>query len=186
MQAPSWPTAGTRSHDSRGEKDVPFSEQVKSEAKRRANYTCVWCQSSRDFVEVHHMTPQNAGGSDDLDNAAPLCPNCHTLIGSNPDMRRQLNERRDWWWARCAGEAAANVVEGPMRKAEQFVDRFVKVALNLQGVTVNYISIRERDLEVHFLCGERVGISVVRWGPNELVADAKAIVRSLKDDTLFL
>lgn len=28
-------------------------------------------------VQLHHITPRNEGGSDDISNAIPLCPNCH-------------------------------------------------------------------------------------------------------------
>jgi hypothetical protein len=53
------------------------------------------------FVEVHHIVPQSEGGSDDLDNACPLCAYCHDLIGGNPDKRKQLRQMRDWWYQIC-------------------------------------------------------------------------------------
>lgn len=81
---------------------MPFSETTKLEAKERSHYACVWCQQTNQFLEVHHITPQEEDGSDDIDNAAPLCPNCHTNIGNNTELRKQLRGRRDWWWRRCA------------------------------------------------------------------------------------
>lgn len=89
---------------------LAFPEDVKKEARERARYTCVWCQRREYFLEVHHIQPQEQGGPDTLDNAAPLCPQCHTHIGPNDDLRKQLRERRDWWWHECAREApTANV-----------------------------------------------------------------------------
>lgn len=81
---------------------MDFPESVKKEARQRAHYACVWCQRTEYFLEVHHVVPQEEEGPATIDNAAPLCPQCHTHIGPNPDLRRQLRERRDWWWHMCA------------------------------------------------------------------------------------
>ena len=83
---------------------MPFSEQVKSEAKRKSHFACVICHQA--FVEVHHILPQAAGGSDDLTNAAPLCAGCHDLFGENPEKRKQIREMRDLWWELCEKRAA--------------------------------------------------------------------------------
>jgi len=31
-------------------------------------------------VQVHHIVPNEHGGSDRIDNAIPLCPNCHDNV----------------------------------------------------------------------------------------------------------
>jgi hypothetical protein len=31
-------------------------------------------------VQVHHIIPTDEGGTDDIDNAIPLCPNCHDEV----------------------------------------------------------------------------------------------------------
>jgi len=80
---------------------MPFSEQVKLEAKRRAHYKCVLCHNPI-FLEVHHIQPEEEGGASDIQNAAPLCPNCHEVVGSNPGKRKFVTESRDFWWGLCA------------------------------------------------------------------------------------
>ena len=78
---------------------MAFSEPTKLEAKRRSDFQCCICKEP--FVEVHHILPQAVGGSDDLDNAAPLCASCHDRYGGNPDKRKQIREMRDLWWEVC-------------------------------------------------------------------------------------
>ncbi|HEY3861375.1 MAG TPA: HNH endonuclease signature motif containing protein [Verrucomicrobiae bacterium] len=79
--------------------NMPFNEVTKVEAKRKAHFACVVCKAP--FVEVHHILPQAHGGSDDLENAAPLCAGCHDLFGGNPDKRKQIAQMRDFWYEIC-------------------------------------------------------------------------------------
>jgi hypothetical protein len=81
---------------------MSFPEPMKLELKRRANFTCCWCQDIRNKVEVHHIIPEAEDGPDEEDNAAPLCSNCHTLYGRNPDLRKEIRSRRDLWYETCA------------------------------------------------------------------------------------
>jgi len=83
---------------------MPFSEKTKLDAKRRSAFRCCVCQHV--FVEVHHIIPQEEGGPDSLDNAAPLCSRCHDLYGDNPRKRKQLREMRDYWWELMAERAS--------------------------------------------------------------------------------
>jgi len=75
---------------------MAFSERVKLSAKHKSAHRCCICH--RAFVEVHHITPQEHGGSDELDNAAPLCASCHDLYGGNGDKRKTIRQIRDRWW----------------------------------------------------------------------------------------
>lgn len=56
---------------------MAFSEKVKKQAREKACFRCVICH--RPFVEVHHILPQAEDGADTLENAAPLCAECHDL-----------------------------------------------------------------------------------------------------------
>ena len=95
-----------------------FSEKIKNLAKQKAHYTCVWCQRMDIFLDVHHMIPQEEGGPDDLDNAAPLCPNCHTMAGANPNLRKELRHRRNFWWDECSKTQAPVIIAslGPLQE----------------------------------------------------------------------
>jgi hypothetical protein len=75
---------------------MDFSESVKKEVKEKAAFKCCRCQSIG--VEIHHIVPQARGGSAEIDNAAPLCPNCHAWFGANPEKQKEIRQMRDWWY----------------------------------------------------------------------------------------
>jgi 5-methylcytosine-specific restriction endonuclease McrA len=73
---------------------MSFSEKTKIEVKEKAAFRCCRCQSVS--VQVHHIIPEEAGGADTIDNAAPLCPSCHNAFGGNPEKRKEIKQMRDW------------------------------------------------------------------------------------------
>jgi hypothetical protein len=75
---------------------MPFAEPVKKEVRRKAAFRCCRCQNIG--VEVHHIVPEQDGGENNIDNAAPLCPNCHNDFGANLEKRKVIFEMRDWWY----------------------------------------------------------------------------------------
>lgn len=75
---------------------MPFSEDLKLRIRKRAFFRCCICQEFP--VEIHHIIPQAAGGGDEEENAAPLCPTCHTKYGGNPEWRKKIVEMRDQWY----------------------------------------------------------------------------------------
>jgi len=99
-----------------------FSESTRIEAKRRAHFQCVICKSP--FVQVHHIKPQAAGGSDELDNAAPLCGSCHDQYGANPAKHKTIREMRDFWWEFCAKREAMLSMEAEFEKLDTLQEQF--------------------------------------------------------------
>lgn len=75
---------------------MAFSEELKLTVKKKAMFKCCRCQAIG--VEVHHIDPQHEKGEDTMDNAAPLCPNCHTWFGDNPLKKREIRQMRDNWY----------------------------------------------------------------------------------------
>lgn len=72
---------------------MPFTEQTKREVRKKAAEQCCVCRHF--WPEVHHIIPEVQGGSNDIKNAAPLCPNCHTDFGHNPDKIERIRALRD-------------------------------------------------------------------------------------------
>lgn len=75
---------------------MAFSEKIKLDVKKRAAFRC--CRCHEIGIDIHHMVPQAKGGSDDIDNAAPLCQNCHDRFGANPEKQKEIRQMRDWWY----------------------------------------------------------------------------------------
>jgi len=78
-----------------------FPETVKKKVKKKADYTCCWCNDRQHKVEVHHIIPREEKGPDTEENAAPLCGSCHNEYGDNPKLRKEIRERRDHWYDTC-------------------------------------------------------------------------------------
>lgn len=77
---------------------MAFDEKVKLEVKHKSAFRCCRCQTIG--IEIHHIVPQKDGGSDTIDNAAPLCSKCHSDFGDNPLKRKEIRQMRDWWYER--------------------------------------------------------------------------------------
>lgn len=75
---------------------MAFSEKVKQEVKKRAAFRCCRCQCVG--IQVHHIIPEEHDGKDTIENAAPLCANCHADFGDNPKKRKEITEMCDWWY----------------------------------------------------------------------------------------
>jgi hypothetical protein len=112
---------------------MPFSESLKAEIRRRADMRCCICHTIG--VEVHHIIPQAENGSDDEDNAAPLCPTCHETYGSNPGKRKFVREARDNWFVVCKQQLSATHLD---------LDRLISLAS--QGVTREDLSTFKKEL----------------------------------------
>jgi hypothetical protein len=78
---------------------MSFSEILKSKVRKKAHFSCCLCKAIG--IEVHHIVPQEQGGPDTEDNAAPLCPSCHETYGANPEKRKFIREARDLWYEIC-------------------------------------------------------------------------------------
>jgi len=76
---------------------MSFSNTIKEEVRRKAAFRCCRCENLGS-VEAHHIIPEFQGGLDTFDNAAPLCPTCHAEFGGNPDKRKEIKQKRDWWY----------------------------------------------------------------------------------------
>lgn len=65
------------------------SSRTRSKILSRLNISCCICGWNKDSVDIHHILPKKKGGTDELNNLTPLCPNDHRLADRNkiaPDI----------------------------------------------------------------------------------------------------
>jgi predicted house-cleaning noncanonical NTP pyrophosphatase (MazG superfamily) len=75
---------------------MAFSANLKLEVKKKAAFSC--CRCHEIGVDIHHIIPRAENGTDTVDNAAPLCQNCHDRFGANAEKRKEIRQMRDWWY----------------------------------------------------------------------------------------
>jgi hypothetical protein len=114
---------------------MPFLEGLKLKVKERANFTCCWCNNRDNKVQIHHIIPQEEEGPDTEDNAAPLCGSCHDKYGGNPQLRKEIRQRRDAWYQKC-------IIEEVKKDKEYSFQRIVNTdpiaALGLLQINLEY------------------------------------------------
>lgn len=79
---------------------MPFTESIKIEVKKKAMFRCCRCQIIG--IDIHHIIPEKEGGSNEIENSAPLCQNCHDQFGDNSYKRKELTQMRDNWYEKVA------------------------------------------------------------------------------------
>lgn len=68
-----------------------ISKATRNKIEKAWNYKCAVCRNN-DFLEIHHLTPREQGGSDEYDNLILLCACCHAGIHKkayNPHKYKQ-------------------------------------------------------------------------------------------------
>lgn len=132
------------------EKQMSFSEAIKLKVKHLAAFRCCRCESIG--IEAHHIIPQENGGPDTLDNAAPLCPTCHSLLGANPEKRKEIKQMRDWWYTvveRKYGPTAPDLklVEDKLNTLVSMVSSQQRVPSNAKDVLIEYLQNTTLEIE---------------------------------------
>jgi hypothetical protein len=154
---------------------MSFSDDLKLQVKRRAHFMCCLCHALG--VEVHHVLPQEDGGRDTEDNAAPLCPSCHETYGANPQKRKFIREARDLWYEICEKRFAPDPDRldeiGTLLKdavTKKDLDNAVDKIVNLLRETGNQTSVStaEKAREIAQVSGSIIaaGVGVNRYCRN--------------------
>jgi HNH endonuclease len=108
-----------------GHSKMPFSPALKDQVKRMAAFRCCRCQEIG--IDIHHILPQAKGGSDDIDNAAPLCQNCHDRFGANPEKRKEIRQMREFWY-----DVVKEKYHGDQSAFEKLNETLLKIQASLQ------------------------------------------------------
>jgi len=97
--------------------------QLLADCKRHCCVCFKWCGTK---MHLHHIHARADGGADDIENAIPVCLDCHAEIESRTNMGRQftraeLHEHKRRWLEICREQPAvliqanrATAVAGPL------------------------------------------------------------------------
>src|SRR4051794_6680866 len=58
---------------------MAFKKSEVEELLAKTGRHCCICKVLHQ-IQVHHIVPLEKGGSDEIDNAIPLCPTCHDAV----------------------------------------------------------------------------------------------------------
>lgn len=98
-----------------------FNEQEAEDLLVQCHRRCCVCHKFCGVkIELDHIEPRNEGGSDEIDNAIPLCFDCHAEVHHYNDRHprgrkfspRELREHRDQWLRICR-EQPASLLDAP-------------------------------------------------------------------------
>jgi hypothetical protein len=134
---------------------MAFSENVKLEVKKKSAFQC--CRCHEIGIDVHHILPQADKGPDTVDNAAPLCQNCHDRFGANSEKRKEIRQMRDWWYEVVREKYSGK--DDYLKKLEQLdanishynkqnAELLNKIATDIQGLMTTNTPQRTDDKEV--------------------------------------
>lgn len=120
---------------------MDFTEKNKKEIRKKAMFKCCFCQSLD--VHIHHV---ESGGSNDIGNGAPLCPNCHERFGNDPKKRKRIIEARDNWY---------EVVEN-MYPDNREIGRLEDMSIKLNKLQQNQITLGDFKQELKKFANETI------------------------------
>ena len=102
---------------------IPIPEALRLEVIANRNNRCCICQTP--FVVIHHIDEDPS--NNDLENLAPLCPNCHSQAHSSSQTTMNLSPSRistlrDKWYEYCDRRRdSGNVSPNGVLKVKNFV-----------------------------------------------------------------
>lgn len=100
---------------------MPFSEEIKTKVMVLCGRSCCICHKfCGNNMEVHHIKAHTDGGNDAIENAIPLCFDCHAIVrqydSKHPKgikfTEKELIQHRDIWYKHIAQGHKNNNAQG--------------------------------------------------------------------------
>jgi hypothetical protein len=133
-----------------GKTRISVPENIKLEVISKCNNRCCVCQTP--FIVIHHIDEDPS--NNDVDNLAPLCPNCHSQAHSSNQMSVKLTSSRirilrDKWYEYCDKRRDGLIVSpNAILKVKNF-DRSAGLANHGWAKTFSAIDPSYKDMTVN-------------------------------------
>lgn len=115
---------------------MPFAASVKEEVLVACGRHCCICHRFCGLkIEVHHIVAPGDGGTDESDNAIPLCFDCHADMRSadhrhpkgNKYSPSELRRHRDAWYGRVAANPGLATVQATHESDKRVYERLTSI-----------------------------------------------------------
>ena len=139
-----------------------FSEDTKTKCLLWSDRHCCVCGKSRGLdIEVHHIDPSGGKG---LDNAIPVCYDCHASLGRYLDGQprgnkyriKEIKKRRDQIYERCTRDLIPGLLPQLYSRFEGYYYGFPAVGFSIASVG-RFIPVRARIIVKCFLGNKELG-----------------------------
>lgn len=154
---------------------MPFPVHIRDEALvRAARYCCVCRQFKGRNIEVHHVVQEADGGENNLDNAIPLCADCHADAGHyNPRHPRgtkfspsELRKARDRWYQIVARGPVPIVEAGQPLHSRYLICKSFEAIQEIAGEDLSNFPVRNAMLvrsPIHYFVARAVELHKKKW-----------------------
>jgi hypothetical protein len=141
---------------------MPFPNTVKEEALVRSRRCCCICNEFAGlYTNVHHIIPENQGGSNTLDNAIVLCLRCHGEVGhyydkhpiGNKYSATELIKHRDNWWQWCETNPSVPLPKNPISVSPSSIN-----FRNGEWLTKSLLNIYNKENQFYYQVWVKIGI----------------------------
>lgn len=167
---------------------MPFPRNVRDEALLACKRYCCYCEKYSGLnMEIHHIIQEADGGSNTLDNAIPVCLNCHGTIGAYNSNHpkgtkyssKELKKIRDDFYAK---------IKDIPRKVDQKTEADEKLLLEFQHdftETLEYIVETDFSSElVNINLFDTLASLINKWTKKKYIFKLKQI-ENTKNDILI-
>jgi|APHM01.1.fsa_nt_gi Restriction endonuclease len=118
------------------------------EALARDGHRCRDCGTSGSPLEVHHLTPVAAGGTDELENLRTLCTECHRVRhkqgrGPPPALEKKVPDKGAVEYTVTAAPEAQAELDEPALNRQVLVDLLLYAAETGRPVSDYYLQDEE-------------------------------------------
>lgn len=113
-----------------------FSQKVKEDAMVACGRHCCLCHKFCGLkIEIHHIKPRSEGGPDTLENAIPLCFNCHadmrTYDAKHPKGTKyteaELTRFRDGWFQKVRESGGVQSSDSVAETDKQIYAKLIEI-----------------------------------------------------------